>query len=440
MVRVTGHVKRVQRKRGPVFYLKYRLADGRQVERLLGPEWPANRGRPPEGYFTPRTAQEALDAILTDARRGTLADHDKPTGRTWADACAEWLRYVEKDKGVAPSTLRDYRNVVNGRLLDEFGKDTPLEGITTAKIDAYRERLLDEGKLSRRTVQKLMVAAYGILARAVKRGWVKSNAAALVERVRLKSSGSFNVLEPTQVGALARAAANDQDAVLYEFAAFSGLRLGELRALRWRYVRFADAVIRVEWNLPAGGGTEPKRPKSGRVRAVPLIDQAAAALDRLSRRERFTGPDDLVFVEEDGSPLDGDALRDRFYDAIDAAGLGWMRDREDDPIVLHDLRHTFGTLGARAWPLHDLKAYMGHAKIETTERYLHHVPQTAAASALSQAVEAAMNGALEDAPASRGDVVAASVERGRAVVAGGGGDAPKPSPEPSPETTESERN
>jgi integrase len=408
MARVTGHVKRVKRRRGPVFYLKYRLADGRQVERLLGPEWPANRGRPPEGYFTPRTAQEALDAILTDARRGTLADHDRPTGRTWGDACAEWLRYCEKDKGVADSTLRDYRNIVNGRLLTEFGKHTALEKVTTASIDAYRERLLDEGKLSRRTVQKLMVAVYGILARAVKRGWVSSNAAALVERVRLTSSGSFNVLEPTQVAALVRAAENDQDAALYEFAAFSGLRLGELRALRWADVRFADATIAVEWNLPAGGAEEPKRPKSAKVRTVPLIDQAAAALDRLSRRGHNTGPRDLVFVEDhEGLPADGDALRDRFYAAIDKAGFAWMREREDDPIVLHDLRHTFGSLGARVWPLHDLKAYMGHAKIETTERYLHHVPRTTAAGELSRAVEAAMSPESVSRTVSRNDRIPA---------------------------------
>ena len=48
MQRVTGHVFRVERKRGPVWYAKYRLASGRQVQKLIGPAW-SERGRPPAG-------------------------------------------------------------------------------------------------------------------------------------------------------------------------------------------------------------------------------------------------------------------------------------------------------------------------------------------------------------------------------------------------------
>ncbi|MGC2374567.1 MAG: hypothetical protein WA484_11910 [Solirubrobacteraceae bacterium] len=49
----TGHVFRVERKRGPVWYAKYRLPDGRQLQKKLGPAW-TERGRPPAGYFTKR--------------------------------------------------------------------------------------------------------------------------------------------------------------------------------------------------------------------------------------------------------------------------------------------------------------------------------------------------------------------------------------------------
>src|SRR5438874_8036587 len=69
---VSGHVFRMQRKRGPQWYVKFRGADGRQVQRRLGPAW-TGRGRPPVGYFTKRTAEGALDEILADARRGLLA-------------------------------------------------------------------------------------------------------------------------------------------------------------------------------------------------------------------------------------------------------------------------------------------------------------------------------------------------------------------------------
>jgi Phage integrase SAM-like domain len=168
--RATGHVKRVERKRGPKWYAKYRLPDGRQVEKLLGPAW-TDRGRPPAGYYTKRTAEAQLRRILTDAERGTLAGATR-SGKTFGDAAAEWLRYVEHEKQRAPSTVRDYRNVVHGCLLPAFGEQTPLEEITTEWINAYRERLLAEGRLSRRSVQKVMVLFYGLLKRAKRRGWI----------------------------------------------------------------------------------------------------------------------------------------------------------------------------------------------------------------------------------------------------------------------------
>ncbi len=193
------------------------------------------------------------------------------------------------------------------------------------------------------------------------------------------------MLSPIEVEAVARAAGNAQDAAIVTVAAFTGLRLGELRALRCRDVDFAKQTVHVR-----GSYTHRHQgpPKSGKVRSVPLIDQAAKALDGLSTREQFTEPDDLVFASPTGQHLDDSPIRDAFYDALTAAGMGDKRTK-DDPIVFHDLRHTFGTLAVEAWPLHDVQAYMGHADIQTTMIYVHHQPKTAAADALTRIVAAA---------------------------------------------------
>ena len=389
---VSGHVRIVKRKRGDQVYLKYRTASGRQVQLRLGPLW-KGRGRPPAGNYTPRMAEEALQGILSDARRGLLADPGDRSGKTFADACLEWLRYIEHDRQRAPSTLRDYRNVVNGSLLEEFGADLQLDQLTTDRIEDYRARLLGEGKLSRRTIQKMMVLLHGILARAKRRKWIDSNPAEDVERVSVKRSGDFNVLTPEQVYAVSRAAEDAQDAALYVVAAFTGLRMGELRALRWRDVDFAKRTVFVRANYTNGADAE-RAPKSGRVRSVPLIDQAAVALDGLSRRELFTEPGDLIFPSPMGDYLDDSAQRKRFYAALLGAGLGHLREK-DDPIVFHDLRHTFGTLAAKTWELPKVQGYMGHADIQTTMLYVHHVPKTSDADALSSAVAAEVAGDVE---------------------------------------------
>ena len=381
-MRVTGHVSLRDRKRGgPAWYVKYRLADGRQVHQLLGPAH-VGRGRPPQGYYTPKLAEEALQSLLTRAREGTLPDSKQRSGHTFNDACSEWLRYVEHDQQRKPSTTRDYLNVVNGSLIPEFGRDTPIERITTERIEEYRARLLDEGKLSRRTIQKILVLLFGICKRAKRRGWIASNPAEDVERVTVKRSGDFNVLSPVEVQAVARAAADEQDGAIFTVAAFTGLRLGELRALRWRDVEFAKQTILVRASFTHGReGT----PKSGKMRSVPLIDQAAAALDALSRRDEFTRPGDLVFCTELGEPISDDRLRERFYVALEKAGLAEKRAGED-PMTFHDLRHTFGTLAVQAWPLTDVQAYLGHADVQTTMIYVHHQSKAGAANELSQLV------------------------------------------------------
>ena len=130
------------------------------------------------------------------------------------------------------------------------------------------------------------------------------------------------VLTPVEVNAIARAASSEQEAAIVTVAAFTGLRLGELRALRWRDVDFAKQTILVRGSFTHG---MPGPPKSGRVRSVPLIDHVARALGALSRRERFTEPDDLVFSTPLGEHLSDDQFRDRFYDALEAAGLGDKR-------------------------------------------------------------------------------------------------------------------
>lgn len=374
----TGHVKLMDRKRGPQFYAKYRV-DGHQTTRLIGPAW-MKRGRPPEGYFTPATAEVELHRLMDGAASAGPARSTV----TFQQSCDEWLRYLEQEKRVASTTLRHNRSAVTSRLAPFFGADTPLGDVTTERIDAYRLNGLVERGLSPSTVQRDLTNLSGIFRRAVRMKWIAASPYDDAERVRVVASGDFNVLTVEQVQAVARVAATAQDAALYRVAAYTGLRQGELRALRWSHVDFATANVHVRRNLPAHG--EEKAPKSGGVRSVPLIDQAARALDGLSQRGFLTDPDDRVFVSPTGGALDDGDVREAFYRALTAAGLGHLRELAE-PIVFHDLRHTFGTLAVQVWPLSDVQAYMGHADIKTTMIYAHHQPKRDAAERFSRFVE-----------------------------------------------------
>ena len=137
-------------------------------------------------------------------------------------------------------------------------------------------------------------------------------------------------LQPEEVWALVRAAESEQDAAIFLTAAFTGLRLGELLALRWRDVDFAGARPRSASYSRGALST----PKSGRVRAVPLAPDVARALARLAARKRLTGDEDLVFPGERAATSTVQPC-DAATSSLRRAGLRTLR--------FHDLRHTFGT-------------------------------------------------------------------------------------------------
>ncbi len=359
---------RVDRARGPVWFAKYRLPDGRQVQKKIGPAW-SERGRPAAGYFTKRLAEDWLRGVLDEARRGTLAGAVR-AGVTFADAAGEYLRYAEHDRGCKPSTLRDYRSNIEAHMLPAFG-DQPLETITAASIDSWRTAL---GGLSPRTKNKLLVVMHGIFRRAQHFWGLPANPVASIEKYRQRASGDIDVFSPEEVLALVRAAGSDQDAAIYLVAAFTGLRRGELLALCWRDVDFGGSVIRVRASYAAGQLTTPK---SGKVRSVPMAPDVAATLARLGQRANWVGDDDLVFPGEAGDYLDGSALRRRYTAALARAGLR--------PLRFHDLRHTFGTRMIAKADIRRVQEWMGHSDVQTTMRYLHYAPRADDAALVAQA-------------------------------------------------------
>jgi integrase len=309
-----------------------------------------------------------LRGILDQARRGTLPGMVR-TGVTFDEAADEYLRYVEHDRGRKPSTVAGYRWIVDGQLRQAFGS-MQLEAITPAHVEAWSERLT-VAPASRR---KALVILHGIFQRARKVYGLPVNPAAEVEKPPQPRSGDVDVFSPEEVWTLVRAADGDQDGAMYVTAAFTGLRMGELLALRWRDVDFRRSVVRVCASYAAGSLTTPK---SGMMRSVPLAPEVARILKKLAKRGRLTGEDDLVFVGEAGGHVDGSALRRRYKSALRRAKLR--------PLRFHDLRHTFGTRMIAKADIRRVQEWMGHADIQTTMRYLHYAPHAEDARLVAEA-------------------------------------------------------
>jgi integrase len=371
MANVTCSVQKIERKRGIALYLRFRRLDGSQGKEKIGMLW-RERGNPPRGHVTAKQAAAA-------ARRKVVElEDEEPTvdGATFAQACTEYLRYVREVRQIDPKTAGDYEGVVNSYLLDEFGAATPAADVTPKAIEEYRDRLMNDGKLSNRTIVRHLTVLHGIFKRAKREWGLAENPASadMVERPKVVYTGEFDTFNRDEVELLATHADNRQDAAIFRVAAYTGLRQGELLALRWKHVDFVGGLLHVRKNYT--GGRE-KVPKGKRVRSVPMMPDVVTALATLKEREHFTDDDDLVFVSEVGEHVDHYELRRRYYAALEAAGLRRIR--------FHDLRHAFGTAVIAKLDPFKVQGYMGHQHYSTTQRYLHHKPQPSDADAIAAA-------------------------------------------------------
>lgn len=374
----------MQRTRGARWYAKYRLPDGRQVQTRIGPHWSERKGPPPAGYFTRATAREWLDQTLAKARRGELPGMIR-TGATFAVACDNWIAY-KRDRKIKLSTQKDYELAL-GRIkqifADRFGEKLRLEDVTPERVEQFRDILLASG-LSDRTVNKYLTILHGIFAWAQRQHRLPSNPVAQVEKRPPTKRANIDVFSREEVMALVRSAKSDQDGVIYVTAAFTGLRLGELLALRWRDVDFANQAVHVRQNFTNG---LVDTPKSGQERTVPMADEVAQALATLGQREQFAADGDLVFCGIHGGHLSGHKLRDRYKKVLKKAGLRQLR--------FHDLRHTFGSHAIRTADSREVMEWMGHQNLATTQRYLQFKPKLDAARRISEAFSEASEPALE---------------------------------------------
>lgn len=389
---VSGHIYKQKRAKGDVWYWKIRLPTGGEERKAIGPVW-TNSGRTPAGFFTERSAKAALEARLTDLRRGIGIP--VKNGATFKDAAEHWYTHRDAQVEWKPSTRRNYRSYLDRHLLPAFG-DLPLGDITADVFQDWRTKGLTEKTLTRLSAAKVTTMFFSIMEAARKPFGITVNPARDVDPIRIKyDAGDYDFYTVEEVFALVRAAevvpvtdddpspseerlAAKQDGSVFLTAAFTGLRLGEVLALRVKDIDFQNSVIRVmgSVDIKEGVGT----PKSGKGRSVPMADPVAQRLAKHLDRDHFTSPDDTVFVGDTGRYLDGSALRRRYKAAQTRAKLR--------PLRFHDLRHTFGSLAiTQAQSVRELQEWLGHADSRTTQRYVHYKPRKGEADRLTKAFQ-----------------------------------------------------
>ncbi len=211
----------------------------------------------------------------------------------------------------------------------------------------------------------------------------------------------MTTLAEAQAKVLLLAAAGDRLEALYAVALATGMRLGELLALKWRDVDLEGRSLQVRATLQnIAGRFEFSEPKTSRSRRRIVLSRLATEALRQHKvrqeTERLSAGGawedlDLVFLNTIGRPLDGrNLLHCWFRPMVKKAGLPRMR--------FHDLRHTAATLLlSRGINPKIVSEMLGHSSVSVTlDIYSHIMPhmQQQAADAMDAALDISLDADL----------------------------------------------
>jgi integrase len=292
----------------------------------------------------------ASGTTRTDARNerreqlGMVRRSDKqPCELTVGEVARLWLvRGVGSGGRWEASTYRRYEEHVAGLI--ERSVDPALAAIGDVKLvelTVDRVAIWSEANQRLRAVNTAGHALghlHQICQYAVRQGWLAENPVTRLERHERPSGPRQRavVLTGPELGRLLEHAGSLR--LLFEFMAYTGLRVGETVGLRWRDVDLAVGVAHVEQQL--GRDRAPKRLKTpaGR-RDVVLGDTVVSLLHELEEAATHTGPDDLVFCTSAGRGRCPKHVSDAFTASVRRAAL-----TGDGRICLHGLRHRYASM------------------------------------------------------------------------------------------------
>lgn len=348
---------------------------------------------------TKKEAERELNRLLNQYEEGSYV---LKSDDTVTDYARHWLSAIAPAKASA-KTLERYGEIVEKHIVPQLG-NVALQKLDGPCIDAFYAHLREngcadgKGGLAAQTVQHIHRLLSQILSSAVKARKLRQSPMEAVQTTPKVRREEIQVLDDDELARLLRALKGNPIYMPVLTAASTGMRRGEVLALRWKDIDLDRATLQVaqvaEETKAGVTVKEPKTERSRRTIALParLVVELRRHKKELAeyRLKLGLGKDDrdLVFPTFDGRMRTPRPFSKEFARAADAAGLGH--------VTFHGLRHTHITHLLRSGvPVHVVSARAGHANPAVTLNiYAHMLPgQQEGAAAI---VDTALNAALQE--------------------------------------------
>jgi integrase len=281
--------------------------------------------------------------------RGEQLDAKQETRHRFKDIALRWLNIRVKNNN-KPSEYKNRQYMLYASILPQFGSKY-IDEITSYSIEQYKSKLLNESKLSPKSINNYLCILSCCLKTAEEWGMLKE-----IPKIKLLKipPQKYDYLTEAETEQLLRCAEEMwYDIIL--LAVKTGLRFGEIIALKWEDIDFRQNILTVNRNIVRGIECSPKNNKS---RSIPLSNAIKVMLCNRTRISEY------IFHDSKCAPLTYEVSYNRLHKICGLAGLrkiGW-----------HTLRHSFAShLTAKRNSIVAIKELMGHSDVKTTMRYAH---------------------------------------------------------------------
>ncbi len=342
---------------------------------------------------TRKEVQEQLKVALREQQQGLLLAGPQQTVEQFL---TQWL---EDHKGVIRiRTYERYEELARLHILPVLGQH-PLQKLTPQHIQAFYTKKLKEG-LSPTTVNLLHALLHKALDDAVRLGAVTRNAS---DAATAPSRAHYEIqpLSMEQAQQFLAAARGHSMEALFVLAITTGMRRGEILAIKWQDVQFERNMLQVRriFTRQPGNRYIEAKPKTEKSRRSILLAPMVVALLKQHRTRQMEArlkagsqwqERDLVFCTSLGTPLNPNKVVDRFKTLLKRAGLPEIR--------FHDLRHSAATI-LLSMEIHPkvVQELLGHNQISMTMDIYSHVLPTMQRDAVSKLNNALQEKILDDA-------------------------------------------
>ncbi|MHB1132653.1 MAG: tyrosine-type recombinase/integrase [Chloroflexota bacterium] len=320
-------------------------------------------GAPQRWRCSAKTEALVID-LMTKARADLLGGQLVVGPKQTVGEYLEWWLADVAPQSLRARTLADYQSIVAQHLRPTLGA-LPLAKLTPPQITHLLAQKRQAG-LSPRRVQYIRAVLHKAFADAVRQQILDRNPVDAVPSPKVETN-EHPTLDLEQLQTFLQVVAGDALEALYVLAVTTGMRQGELLALRWSDYDRPKRTLHVRRALSRFNGQVTfDLPKSRASRRPILL--TAIAVDALARhrRGRDVAPEALIFARADGAPLKGSwVTASHFQPLLKRAGLPRVR--------FHDLRHSLASLlvGGDTHPK-QVQGLLGHSTVQITlDLYTH---------------------------------------------------------------------